>query len=160
VTNYNELYFSYQIKPFEIKGHTLPSKENKESVNTNFEKDFEQTISADKVLKTALAYFNKGKYEKALTEFQLLLEANPSDVNALFYSAVSYYHIGKYNHTIKNLEAVLKSPNNTFHPEAKWNLALSNLKIGEKGKAKQLLVEIVNEKGFYSKRAADKLKSL
>lgn len=160
VTNYNALYFNYHINPFEIKGHTPPNKENKDSPNTVFEKDFEQTIAADKVLKAGLAYFGKGKYEKALGEFQLLLEANPNDINSLFYSAVSYYQIGKYDRTIKNLEAVLKSPNNTFHPEAKWNLALSNLKIGEKAKAKQLLIEIANEKGFYSKRAGDKLKGL
>lgn len=160
VTNYNALYFNYQINPFEIKGHTPPNKENKDSPGTVFEKDYEQTIAADKVLKTGLAYFNKGKYNKALGEFQLLLEANPNDVNSLFYSAVCFYNIGKYDRTIKNLEAVLKSPNNTFHPEAKWNLALSNLKIGEKSKAKQLLVEIANEKGFYSKRAGEKLKGL
>lgn len=160
VTNYNALYFNYTINPFEIKGHTPPNKENKDSPNTIFEKDFEQTVAADKVLKAGLGYFNKGKYNKALSEFLLLLEANPNDVNSLFYSAVSYYQIGKYDLTIKNLEAVLKSPNNTFHPEAKWNLALSNFKIGEKAKAKQLLVEIANEKGFYSKRASDKLKGL
>ena len=160
VTNYNSLYLNYKLKPFEIKGHTPSYKENKESSSTVFEKDYEQTIAAGKVLKTGLGYFNKGKYGKALGEFQLLLEANPNDVNSLFYSAVAYYQIGKYDRTIKNLEAVLKSPNNTFHPEAKWNLALSNLKIGEKGKAKQLLIEIANEKGFYSKRAGDKLKGL
>ena len=160
VTSYNSLYFNQKLKPFEIKGHTPSFKENKESSSTVFEKDYEQTVAADKVLKTGLGYFNKGKYGKALGEFQLLLDANPNDVNSLFYSAVAYYQIGKYDRTIKNLEAVLKSPNNTFHPEAKWNLALSNLKIGEKGKAKQLLIEISNEKGFYSKRASDKLKGM
>ncbi len=160
VTGYNSLYFNHKLKPFEIKGHTPSFKENKESPNTVFEKDYEQTIAADKVLKAGLGYFNKGKYGKALGEFQLLLETNPNDVNSLFYSAVAFYQIGKYDRTIKNLEAVLKSPNNTFHPEAKWNLALSNLKIGEKAKAKHLLIEIVNEKGFYSKRAGDKLKGM
>lgn len=160
VTNYNSLYFNNKLKPFEIKGHTPSFKENKESPNAVFEKDYEQTIAADKVLKTGLGYFNKGKYGKALAEFQLLLEANPNDVNSLFYSAVAYYQIGKYDRTIKNLEAVLNSSNNVFHPEAKWNLALSNLKTGEKAKAKQLLIEIANEKGFYSKRASDKLKGL
>lgn len=158
VTNYNSLYFNYQPKPFEMKGSTPAYKETKESPNNIFEKDYEQTVAADKILKSGLFYFNKGKYNKALAEFQLLLEANPNDVNSLFYSAVAYYQIGKYDRTIKNLETVLKNANNVFHPEAKWNLALSNLKIGEKGKAKQLLIEIVTEKGFYSKRAADKLK--
>lgn len=160
VTNYNGLYFNYQPKPFEIKGSTPAYKENKETENFLFEKDYEQTIAADKILKSGLAYFTKGKYNKALDEFETLLVLNPKDVNSLFYSAVSYYQIGKYDRTIKNLEAVLKSPNNVFHPEAKWNLALSNFKVGEKAKAKQLLIEIVGEKGFYSKRAGEKLKGL
>ena len=58
------------------------------------------------------------------------------------------------------MEAVLSLENNTFHPEAKWNLALANLKVGEKVNAKRLLTEIANEKGFYSKRAGEKLKGL
>ncbi|CAN5504044.1 hypothetical protein BH10BAC1_BH10BAC1_03390 [soil metagenome] len=158
VTNYNALYFNYQPKVFEIKGATPSFKENKESSNS-FEKDYEQTIAADKVLKSGLTYFTKGKYSKALGEFLVLLENNPKDVNSLFYSAICYNQIGKYDKTIKNLEAVLKSTNNVFHPEAKWNLALSYLKVGEKARAKQLFIEIANEKGFYSKRATDKLKS-
>lgn len=160
VTNYNALYFNYQPRPYETKGYTPSYKENKESANNIFEKENEQTIAADKILKSGLFYFNKGKYNKALGEFQLLLEANPNDVNSLFYSAISYYQIGKYDRAIKNLEKVLKCSNTVFHQEAKWNLALSNLKVGEKAKAKQMLTEIANEKGFYSKRAAEKLKGL
>lgn len=160
VTRYNDLYFNYKIKPFEIKGHTPSFRENKEAADYLSEKGSEQVIAADKVLKLALAFFNKGKYEKAIAEFQLLLESNPNDINSLFYSAVAYYQIGKYKLAIRNLEAVLQNPNNVFHPEAKWNLALANLKAGDRYKAKQLLNEIINEKGFYAKRAAEKLKGL
>ncbi|MBL0328353.1 MAG: hypothetical protein IPP64_02785 [Bacteroidetes bacterium] len=160
VTSYNALYFNHQTNPFEIKGHTPPYKENKESENNFAQKETEEIIAADKILKSGLWYFNKGKYTNAAAEFQLLLEANPKDVNSLFYSAVCYYNIGKYDRTIKNLEAVLSLENNTFHPEAKWNLALANLKVGEKVNAKRLLTEIANEKGFYSKRAGEKLKGL
>ena len=132
--------------------------------NYNFstlnDKEFEQTIVADKVLKSALALFNNGKYNNALVDFELLLDHNPEDVNSLFYSAISYYQIGKYGHTIKNLETILGNQNTVFHPEAKWNLAMSLFKIGQKGKAKQLLIEISNEKGFYSKRATEKLKGM
>jgi tetratricopeptide (TPR) repeat protein len=160
VTNYNFFYFNSGIRSFEIKGHTPSYKENKESVTNIPEKDFEEIIAADKVLKSALTYFSKGKYNKALVEFELLLENNPQDVNSLFYSAVSYYQIGKYDRTIKNLEAILGDQNNVFHPEAKWNLAMSHLKTGEKVKAKELFTEIAAGKGFYSKRATEKLKGL
>jgi tetratricopeptide (TPR) repeat protein len=159
VTNYSSLYFNYKTKPFEIKGHTPSFRENKESPDYLAEEP-EEAIAADRVLKSAFAHFTKSQYAKALAEFQVLLENNPKDVNALFYSAVAYYQAGKYNQTIKNLEAVLENPNNVFHPEAKWNLALANLKAGNRHEAKQLLTEITNEKGFYSKRAGEKLKGL
>ena len=158
VTNYNLFYFNSGIRSFEIKGHTPSYKENKESVTNIPEKDFEEIIAADKVLKSALTYFSKGKYNKALLEFDLLIENNPQDVNSLFYSALSYYQIGKYDRTIKNLKAILGDQNNVFHPEAKWNLAMSYFKTGEKVKAKELFTEIAAGSGFYSKRATEKLK--
>jgi tetratricopeptide (TPR) repeat protein len=160
VTNYNLFYFSNGPRHIDIVGHTPSYKENKESIINFNDKEFEQTIVADKVLKSALALFNNGKYNNALVDFELLLDHNPEDVNSLFYSAISYYQIGKYGHAIKNLEAILGNQNTVFHPEAKWNLAMSLLKIGEKGKAKQLLIEISNEQGFYSKRATEKLKGM
>ena len=160
VTAYNDLYFNYHSKAFDMKGHTPSFKENKESENYLIESESDHAIAADRILKSGLAYFGKEKYGIALEEFQMLLASNPSDVNALFYSAMSFYRIGKYNKAVKNFEAVLKHSNNVFHPEAKWNLALANLKAGENVKAKQLLDEIVSEKGFYSKRAAEKLKNL
>lgn len=158
VTAYNDLYFHHNSDPFEMKGHTPSFKENKETENYLSESD--PVIAVDRVLKAGLAHFGKEKYNKALEEFQSLLESNPDDVNALFYSAVSFYKIGKYNNASKNLEAVLSNSNNVFHPEAKWNLALVELKTGEKTKAKQLLSEIVTERGFYAKRAGEKLKGL
>jgi tetratricopeptide (TPR) repeat protein len=160
VTDYQKLYFNYKKNSLDIKDNTPAFKENKGAQNNLLETDITQTVAADKVLKKGLEYFNKGKYSKAITEFQLLLDLNSDDVNSLFYSAVSFYQTGKYNLAVKNLEAVLKNENNVFHPEAKWNLALVDLKMGDKIKGKELLSEIVNEKGFYAKKASDKLKGL
>lgn len=160
VTKYNELYFNQKKASFEMKGYTPSYKENKDGSNNLIESDITQTYTADRVLKKGLEYFNKGKYSKAIAEFQMLLDLNPDDINSLFYSAVSFYQIGKYNLAVKNLELVLQNSNNVFHPEAKWNLALADLKLGEKIRAKELLNEIVSDKGFYSKKAADKLKGL
>ena len=160
VTEYQNLYFSQKILHSEMKGATPSFKEYKNASNDLPEPDYNQTVAADKVLKKGLEYFNKGKYTKAISEFQLLLDLNSKDINSLFYSAVSYYQTGKYTLAMNDLEAVLKSDNNVFHPEAKWNLALVNIKTEDKIKAKELLNEIVFEKGFYAKKAADKLKGL
>ncbi len=160
ITQYNSLYFNHKPVPIEIKGYTPSYKENKGSANYLSENDDVKILPADKILKSALAHFNKGKFSTCLGEFQSLLEKDPDDVNSLFYCAISYYQIGKYERAIKELEAVLKNTNNVFHPESKWNLAQAYLKLGNNSKAQLLLVEIVNEKGFYSKRASEKLKSL
>ena len=155
VADYNNLYFKRGEEKLFLNRHTESFKENKETQNNLIEKDLEQTIAADRVLKKGLEYFNKGKYNKAIFQFQVLIENNSSDLNAFFYSAMSYSKIGKYNLAIKNLETVLQNYNNAFHPEAKWNLALAYLKTNDKAKAKQLLMEIINDKGFYSKKAME-----
>nr|MBA3971461.1 hypothetical protein [Bacteroidota bacterium] len=90
VTAYNEFYFNYDIKPFEMKGHTPSFKENKETENYLEESLLDRPTPADRILKSGLAYFGKEKYHKAIGEFHLLLGNNPDDVNALFYSAVSF----------------------------------------------------------------------
>lgn len=160
VTEYNSLYFNYSIKPFELKGHTPAYKETKKSVSDLNTNDFVNVTAADKVLKSGLASFGRENYDEALAAFNTLLEYNKKDVNALFYSGISYYYIGDYSRAAKNLKKVLSSENNTFHPEAKWNLALICLKASDKTKAKQLLNEIVSEKGFYAAKANEKLKAL
>lgn len=158
VADYNHLYFNHAPQPFVFKGFTPPSKENKMSSNNLIEKEETHSIAANRVLKQGLEYFNKGKYSKAISSFQLLLENNPDDINALFYGALALSQNGKYNSAINYLEHVLKNSNTVFYQEAKWNLALLKLKIGEQQLAKELLLEIENEKGFYSIKAGDKLK--
>lgn len=160
VADYNNLYFNHAPQAFNFKGYTPSFKENKGSLNNLIESEAVQSIAANRVLKSGLEYFSNRKYSKAIPAFQLLLENNPNDINALFYGALSLSQIGNYNSAINYLENVLKNSNNVFYQEAKWNLALLQLKTGEKQTAKQLLMEIESEKGFYSKKAEEKLKGL
>lgn len=156
ITDYERLYFK-QAGKFSFGRHTPSFKENEETMDNQFGADSEEIIVAEKVLKKGLIYLNKEKYNKSIAEFQILIDNNPNDINALFYSAFAFYQIDKYNLAIKNFNAVLSHANNVFHPEAKWNLALVYLKTGEEQTAKQLLLEIVNEKGFYAKKAEVRL---
>lgn len=160
VADYNNLYFNHSTLAFNSKGYTPSFKENKTSSGNSIESDDVQTFAANRILKQGLEYFNKGKYSKAISSFQLLLENNPNDVNALFYGALSFSQIGNNRYAIKYLEQILQNSNNVFHQEAKWNLALQQLKTGGKQIAKQLLMEIESEKSFYSKKAEEKLKGL
>lgn len=160
VADYNNLYFNPGLMRSDFRGGLSSDRENKDSPVNLMESDLQKSIPANQVLKKGLELFSKGKYRKACAEFQLLIDVNPKDVNALFYQAVSAYQTGHYQTAINDLQALLKNENNVFHPEAKWNLALVQLKSGDKDSAKEILSEIVMEKGFYARKASDKLKGL
>jgi tetratricopeptide (TPR) repeat protein len=160
VADYNKLYFpAVNNEPFLFKTHTPVYKENKESLAE--EEEEEKSIARpDRILKQALADFSKHRFNNSITNFSLLLEHNPKDVNAQFYSALAFYNLNKTTRSIELLNQVIVNPNTSFYPEALWYLSLVTLKTGNKENGKLLLERIVSEKGFYSKRAADKLKSL
>ena len=90
----------------------------------------------------------------------MILVKHPKDVNALFYGALSEYNLKHYKRALSKLDAVLKNPQTEFNQEAKWNKALALIELKETVKAKKLLQEIIDEKGFYQQRAQDKLKTL
>jgi hypothetical protein len=160
VTDCYNLYFKQTPNKFNPHNYTPSFKENKKTKDDSFEKDTGQIFAANKVLKKGLEYFDKEKYYLSIAEFQILLENNPTDINALFYSAVAFYKTGQNNLAIKYLNAVINNTNNSFLPEAKWNLALVYIKTGEVRIAKQLLLEVIKEEGFYAKNAQERLVTL
>ena len=159
VSDYNKLYFpAYSTNdPSLFKTHTPVFKENKDDVADDFGIE-KWVIAPDKVLKAGLAAYNKQQFNVALDQFNLLLKNNAWDVNAQFYSALSYYNLNKPEQAIERLQLVMKNPNDTFYPEAQWCLALLAIKTGDLPSAKAQLETIVAEKGFYAKKAKEKLK--
>jgi hypothetical protein len=159
VCNYNKLYFgSLGTDETPFKTHTPVFRENKESSLPDLDPDL-AVLPADRVLKEGLIAFNKQRHSRALEYFDLLLENNPYDINARFYSALCHYNLGNFERAVADLNAI-QATNNSFNPEAQWFTALITLKRGNKYSAKQMLEKIVEEKGFYSKRAKEKLAKL
>jgi hypothetical protein len=156
ITDYDKLYFNFEKGNSSIRNHTPPYRENDSTVDYLADDDVE-SVAADKVLKTGLNYFSRENYSKALEQFLLLRENNPGDANALFYGGLCCSSLGKNNGAIRCFEAILEDPDSPFYEEAKWNLALTDLKIGETAKAIDLFSAIAGENGFYSKKAAEKL---
>lgn len=127
------------------------------------EKSLEQTVIKEtykEVLERAIVNFKSLAYKEALVDFEIILTKHPKDVNALFYGALSYYNLKDYKKALSKLDAVLKNPQTEFNQETKWNKALTLIELKEISKAKVLLQEIIDEKGFYHQRAQDKLKTL
>jgi tetratricopeptide (TPR) repeat protein len=158
VSDYNKLYFNHAQPDVSLfKRHTPVFKENKESVADDFGVE-KHMIPADRILKEGLAAFNKQQFTIALDNFNLLLKNNQEDVNAQFYSALSYYNLNKTDQAIERLQLVVQNTNDTFYPEAQWCLALLAIKSGNMESAKAQLETIVSEKGFYAKKAKEKLR--
>ncbi len=108
-------------------------------------------------LTEALVDYKNKKYPSAINKLQLLLSDNHSDVNALFYTAMSYSENQQYDKALHFLDRLDAQSNNTFNQESAWHRALLLLQKGEQDKAKELLQKIISSKGFYATQAQQKL---
>ncbi|HPA31502.1 MAG TPA: hypothetical protein PLV14_07885, partial [Bacteroidia bacterium] len=119
-----------------------------------------RTIAYQDFLSEALADYNNKKYASAINKLQLLLSDNHSDVNALFYTAMSYSESQQYDKALHFLDRLDAQSNNTFNQESAWHRSLLLLQKGEMDKAKELLQKIISAKGFYATAAQQKLSEI
>ncbi len=116
-----------------------------------------KTISYDSYLKQAMGKFSRNDYKAALQDYRVVLEQFPEDQNALFYGGLCYYNLGKANKAIQFFSQVEKSYINTFYEEAQWYKALSFEQLADYKNLKATLQEIIEQGGFYAKKAQEKL---
>ena len=119
-----------------------------------------RTIGYQDFLAEALVDYNNKKYSSAINKLQLLLSDNHSDVNALFYTAMSYSESQQYDKALHFLDRLDAQSNNTFNQESAWHRSLLLLQKGEMDKAKELLQKIISAKGFYATAAQQKLSEI
>lgn len=158
VIDYSELYEWIDKKGKGVlKG--LPANKEKagEDPLTAAQND---TITSESVLNQAMSLFSKGNFSGAIDEFKKIFEVFPDDLNAEFYSGIAYYKLAEYDKTISLLRKVIEHRNNVFTEEAEWYLTLSMINDGNESEAVTMLQKIVDQQGFYSEKAAAKLKSL
>ena len=158
VIDYSEVYERIDKKGKAILKGVPANREGK--INDNLPVVENDTVTSEMLLNECMLNFNTGNYRKAIDNFNKLLNVFPDDLNALFYSGVSYYKLGKYDNALNNLQKVLAHRNNVFTEEAEWYLALSLINNENRNEAMIVLQRIVNQKGFYSEKASAKLKSI
>ncbi len=110
-----------------------------------------------------LSKFAENDFKGALTGLLIIQQQFPDDLNASFYSGLCYYNLGKNRQAITAFDKAISNSFTTFKEEAEWYKALCLIEDGSKknkAMAKELLQKITNDKGFYSKRAAEKLKGM
>jgi TolA-binding protein len=160
ISDYYNLYFRHTNAEADLfKTHTPVYKENKKSLGELFEDD-QSVTTADRMLKQALKDYSKQKFIAAQSGFETLLGLNPDDVNAQFYSALTYYNLSQPQQALESFERVMENSNTSFYQEAEWLSALINLKLGNREEARSVFSKIIQEKGFYSKRASERYKGL
>jgi TolA-binding protein len=105
-------------------------------------------------------YVNRGKWKQSLQRLQLILETYPDDVNAHFYAGLCCYNLQQFVDAQQHFASCLQLSFNNFNEEAAWYLAQSMLANGEKSNAKEMLILIRDQKGYYSKQAEKLLKGI
>ncbi len=104
--------------------------------------------------------FNNGRFESANQGFDVLLKQNKNDQNAAFYKGLSLYNMKQYDPALKLLEPLSNDSTSPFMQEAQFYTAKSYISNGNVTKGKNLLENISNSNGFYSKDAQEDMKNL
>lgn len=92
-------------------------------------------------------------YAFSLSQFGILLEEYPEDVNGLFYTGLAFYYSGNYAKAREFFKKAELSRFRTFHEESEFYSALSILALGNTEQATEELLTISARRGFYGKQA-------
>ena len=109
-------------------------------------------------LSKTMRKFSRGTFKNALSRFDIILTTYGDDVNANFYSGLCLYNLGEYEEAIDRFLACRLSDFSNFDEEAQWMTALSYEELGQTEKARTYFKQIVEQGGFYKKRAQAKMK--
>jgi hypothetical protein len=153
----------YYTTPIEVKETPLTGVPAQYEDDHGMMKEYEEEetvrqVPADQFLREGLIAFRDARYGKCISKMEVLLDHNENDINALFYSAVSYVKLEMYSKAIPLLDKIIADPNNVFDEEAEWYKALALEGNGDTLAANELFRKISTGSGFYAKQAAAKLR--
>lgn len=134
--------------------------ESKKSKSPEKELTGENTIapagSGDNAFSNGLEKYHAGKYSEAISFFQQVLDKNPSDFKALYYQGLCYFESEKASIAVNCFEMVLNMGNNNLTEDARWYLALSQIKLKNADAARKTLDDIIKKDGKYKTKAKQK----
>ncbi len=107
----------------------------------------------------AYAQFKKGDYANALLSFETILNANPSDVDAMFHKGMCLYHLKRYDAALTNLTEVRKK-GSKHSDEALFYIGQSYEQKGDNASAISVYKILVEGNGPFSSKASKRIKSL
>jgi len=107
----------------------------------------------DMELRTAMQYYDEGKYEKALLAFEKILNADSTRVGLNLYSGISQMEIKRYSDANKSFRKIIDNDYILYMEQAEWYLAFCYLMTNNRTKAEEQFAIIAERKGFYQHQA-------
>lgn len=111
-------------------------------------------------LQKALAPYQKGDFESAVTNLTTLEQQFGQDEMLWFYKGVSELAIGNAETAKKLFDQVLEIPANQSEIQAKWYIALCWLALDQPEKAKENLTELSDYPNKYQQQATEILEKM
>lgn len=107
----------------------------------------------NKSLDKAFHFYDNGQYEKALDNFEMILQKQSGNDYVGFYAAMSYLELDKEEEAQQLLNDIIKEKDGLFTELSKWYLALSYLKTENTKKAKTIFNELIYSNSNYKDKA-------
>ncbi len=110
--------------------------------------------------KEGFELYRNENYQESLFFFENMLESQPENSIAHYFSGLSALNLDELDKAIENLSYARLNDEN-YYEDATWNLALANIGIGNIDEAKALIEDLVKiEGGYYNDKAEKLLKEL
>lgn len=161
VVDYSKIY-NNKIKTdiFENNGLSAKYENHQNNNNQNFNPTENNYITYNQFLTETMGKLSVNNYKEALQNFVIIIEQFPNDQNSHFYGGLCYFNLGLYQKSIEHFNSNIESKIIVFAQEAEWYKTLSLINLNENSEAKECLKKIISAKGFYSKRASEKLSQI
>jgi Tetratricopeptide repeat len=139
--------------------HTSPSLENEFDKGDPMKGEISQSVPYITYLERCINEYSMGEHKRAAEQFDLILKQYPNDLNAQFYGGMSYFQIGEYDKAISLFDKSLKNVFKIFREESEFYKAVSLRKLGREEESLILLLQIINNDGYYKTRALEEVRS-
>jgi hypothetical protein len=105
-------------------------------------------------------YFTAKLYDQAIGNFLQVLDVDPSNETALYYSSACYIQQGQPGLALNNLDKLMTNSNSPYYDMAQWSRAQALLGEGDTKSAKKQLHEIIEKGSSYEGQARQQLLDL
>jgi tetratricopeptide (TPR) repeat protein len=109
---------------------------------------------------SAMEFFSDVNYEQSFTKLKAISDADKTNLKAALYAGCSAMELKNWTEAEMLLERVHLAEANEYANHALWYLALTELQLGKKDRAKDFLRELIDQKSDWKSNAEQLLNDL